>query len=451
MKRRLVNILFIFILFTLVSCRSVGPQGEAGNDGNGVVSIEKTSSDGLVDVYTIIFTNGDTTTFTVTNGKDGINGIDGNPGVNGHTPVITIQDGYWYIDGENSNVKVCLDNESKWHGKDAVFIGDSITYGVGTDKLYYEFIMEELKLNSAIGYGVSGSCVSSKSDYGVSNSPLVTRSDKAYNADLIVVFMGTNDYGHETPIGDINDKDDISFYGALNKVVMGLVNNNPTSTIVFVTPLHRYGFGVSKILNEDFTYDYLPNGVGHTLKDYKDAIMNVCERFSIPVIDLYSNSGLNPCINSIKNTYFPDGLHPNELGHKRIADIMCSYFNSLYVGNKTEQNVTKTSMQYGNKFVSSFSDHNRASSVLNIYLNEGQTVRLIDNVKYKWALAGTDGENSNIMTHGYYPESAWSSLLSYTIKKSGYYGVLLMTTDGSEFNFEDNPESNNIYNYIVIE
>ena len=158
---------------------------------------------------------------------------------------------------------------------------------------------------------------------------------------------------------------------------------------------------------------------------------------------MYSNSGLNPSIPNIKSTYFPDGLHPNEKGHERIASIMCDYLENIYVGQKNDVEVdinkTDVSMQYGNRFVSSFTEHNRASSTLNIYLEEGQTVRLIDNVKYKWALAGAENQTSNIKTHGYYPESGWSSIASYTILKSGYYGILLMTTDGSEFDFESFP------------
>lgn len=52
-----------------------GPQGEVGPTGltgNGISSIEKTSTSGLVDTYTITYTNGNTTTFNVSNG----NGID---------------------------------------------------------------------------------------------------------------------------------------------------------------------------------------------------------------------------------------------------------------------------------------------------------------------------------------------------------------------------------------
>lgn len=43
-------------------------------DGNGIVSFSKTSTTGLVDTYTIVFTDGATTTLTVTNGK-GISSI----------------------------------------------------------------------------------------------------------------------------------------------------------------------------------------------------------------------------------------------------------------------------------------------------------------------------------------------------------------------------------------
>lgn len=48
-----------------------GSPGQPGSDGVGIVSITKTATSGLVDTYTILLTNGNTTTFQVTNGKDG--------------------------------------------------------------------------------------------------------------------------------------------------------------------------------------------------------------------------------------------------------------------------------------------------------------------------------------------------------------------------------------------
>lgn len=56
-------------------------RGEQGEDGRGIVSITKTATTGLVDTYTITYTDGTTSTFTVTNGADGEDGQDGADGV----------------------------------------------------------------------------------------------------------------------------------------------------------------------------------------------------------------------------------------------------------------------------------------------------------------------------------------------------------------------------------
>lgn len=46
-----------------------GNTGDTGATGNGIASISKTGTSGLVDTYTITFTSGNTTTFNVTNGE----------------------------------------------------------------------------------------------------------------------------------------------------------------------------------------------------------------------------------------------------------------------------------------------------------------------------------------------------------------------------------------------
>ena len=77
-----------------------GPQGIAGPIGVSIDNIAKTSTDELIDTYTITYSNGNTSTFTVTNGRDGTNGTDGLDGYSpyasvektGDTAVITIED-----------------------------------------------------------------------------------------------------------------------------------------------------------------------------------------------------------------------------------------------------------------------------------------------------------------------------------------------------------------------
>ena len=88
-----------------------GPAGQDGENGRGIQSIECTSSNGNVDIYTITYTDGTTSTFTVTNGVDGQDGaqgdqgIQGIPGQDGHTPTIVIgENGNWFVDGEDTGI-----------------------------------------------------------------------------------------------------------------------------------------------------------------------------------------------------------------------------------------------------------------------------------------------------------------------------------------------------------
>ena len=80
-----------------------GGSGTPGKDGVGIDRIEKTSTQGLVDTYTIYLTDDRTYTFTVTNGKDGNPGAKGDPGDNGITPHIG-ENGNWYL-GETDTGK----------------------------------------------------------------------------------------------------------------------------------------------------------------------------------------------------------------------------------------------------------------------------------------------------------------------------------------------------------
>lgn len=60
-----------------------GADGKNGDQGVGVANIAKTSTNGLVDTYTVTLTDGKTNTFTVTNGKNGTNGTNGTDGTDG--------------------------------------------------------------------------------------------------------------------------------------------------------------------------------------------------------------------------------------------------------------------------------------------------------------------------------------------------------------------------------
>lgn len=83
-----------------------GEGGGSGTPGRGIQKIEKTNTEGLVDTYTITYTDATTSTFTITNGRDGEDGAPGQvgtPGENGVTPMIG-ENGNWFL-GETDTGK----------------------------------------------------------------------------------------------------------------------------------------------------------------------------------------------------------------------------------------------------------------------------------------------------------------------------------------------------------
>ena len=334
--------------------------------------------------------------------------------------------------------------ENPWSGKSAVFVGDSITAGTGTTKIYYEYLKETLGFGSVTAMGVGGSCISGASDYGQGNQPLISRYQNIPSADLIVIFMGTNDYGHETPLGSASDTQDGTFYGALNTVIPALVEKHPSSKIVFVTSLHRYGAGTSKILGTKFTYDHLPNGVGATLGDYVTAAKTVCAKNGVSVIDLYTECTLDPSDTAVRDAYMPDGIHPNAAGHEVIAEIMASHILG-YEPVETEP-IELPEMIQGNKFAAGNNQPCRASSRVNYYLKAGTVITLKNPDAMQWACAKTSDEHSSDNL-GYFPEKQWTDLETAVVAEDGWVGFTFKYRDETKAFDLTKPLSD----YITIE
>ena len=70
-------------VYAILKKRIQSGGGTPGPAGVGIQKIEKTGTEGLVDTYTITYTNGQTFTYTVTNGANGEKGEKGDPGEKG--------------------------------------------------------------------------------------------------------------------------------------------------------------------------------------------------------------------------------------------------------------------------------------------------------------------------------------------------------------------------------
>jgi len=208
------------------------------------------------------------------------------------------------------------------------FLGDSITEGYGTsgpEAIYHAILKKEAKLKLARNFGIGstrfasqrGTELKPKNDTTDVWSFSERFADMNDDADAVVVFGGTNDFGHgDAPFGTFNDRTPDTFFGACHYIFSGLVKKYPDKPIVVITPLHR-------------TW---PSDKGDDLmhlRDYVNAIREVAEYYSLPVLDLYATSGMQPAIPEIKERYMPDGLHPNDDGHKIIAHKLKVFLENL--------------------------------------------------------------------------------------------------------------------------
>lgn len=95
--------------------------GTPGPAGVGIQKIEKTGTEGLVDTYTITYTNGQTTTYTVTNGADGESGIAPRQQMQDTDVNVTLQPNILYVFPEMASLTVTLaepsntDIVNEWH------------------------------------------------------------------------------------------------------------------------------------------------------------------------------------------------------------------------------------------------------------------------------------------------------------------------------------------------
>lgn len=204
-------------------------------------------------------------------------------------------------------------------------LGDSITYGSGTDdssSVYVNQVAEVLGADKVNNYGLPSSPISDTVNPALSeeeneNLSFLSRApEMEKDADIIFVFGGVNDYSLNVPMGDDDDDSAETFSGSLNLLFSGLEHDYPTSKIIALTPLKRY----------DQTG---ANDEGYELEDYANQISTIADKYAqVDSIDLYHAEELDFTHGDNKD-YLVDGLHPNDDGQTKIADYVTASLASI--------------------------------------------------------------------------------------------------------------------------
>ena len=231
---------------------------------------------------------------------------------------------------------------SKMSGAKMAIIGDSISHGVGSmilsngtavptsgtnmltykNQAWWQLVRDRYGIDDSVlnnsqtgaSFTIDGS---SKDDEGnIINRRFTTylnTDDLPEDLDIIMVFGGTNDWSQSKALGTIDDEpsteNNATFYAAVKSVLDYLTINFPDAQLVFVTPLQRYRDNTFNAKNTQNLY----------MKDYVDAIKTLCAVYGVQVVDLYSNSKFHMNSEEFRNTYVPDGTHPNAEGTERYV------------------------------------------------------------------------------------------------------------------------------------
>jgi len=205
-------------------------------------------------------------------------------------------------------------------GKKINFLGDSITQGVGASKYENCYFSQFAAKTGAVcrNYGISGTRIarkkvpSAKPRYDLDFPSRVSEMDA--DADIVVVFGGTNDYGHgDAPLGDPADRTVWSFYGALHVLYDALLERFPGAKIVILTPMVR-GDEENGLLR---------------FSDFVGAVRQVAGEYKFPILDLYFDYPVDLHDKDMQMRYIPDGLHPSDLGHALLANTLHSFLEAL--------------------------------------------------------------------------------------------------------------------------
>lgn len=241
---------------------------------------------------------------------------------------------------------------SRWTGKNVAYLGDSMTdpNNSSADVKYWNVLENEMGMKPY---------VFARSGYEWKR--LLSKAQEMHESvgdkiDAIIIWCGTNDFNHNVPLGEffsekldsVNhngvmklrkhralEMNDSTFAGTINRVMSFLKENYADRQVIIMTPIHRgYASFSEKNVQPDENY---ANDLGLYIEDYVQMLRQAADVWAVPLIDMYSLSGLYPNFDSNiryiskKDT---DRLHPNNEGHRRIARTMEAQLKSLPVDFK---------------------------------------------------------------------------------------------------------------------
>ncbi len=187
---------------------------------------------------------------------------------------------------------------SPLEGKKIIYLGSSVTDGMSAGGTSFVDYIAKRDNVDFIKEAVSGTTLIDDSEKSyVSRMKTI---DPAYDADMIVVQLSTNDASQGLPLGEIADNKDIESFdtttitGAIEYII-GYSQQTWNAPIVFYTGTYY----------EDASYSQMVA-----------RLHQIAEKWDVGVIDMYNDEELNDITEEERELYMNDGtIHPTKAGY----------------------------------------------------------------------------------------------------------------------------------------
>ena len=256
-----------------------------------------------------------------------------------------------YLAFKIDDMDVSAFSNTYYNGKTIACIGDSVTVGVGVSdrSKRYASLLAGLLGATENNLGASGTVLCTGGHRGCNISGL---TDTTLNgADIVTIMMGVNDWDNSVKdgcfkgkltydasktyyhLGELGTDDTTTVYGALKMWCDKIEELKQTeqyknTQFFFITP-HLTSWNNSVGSSKDWNPDK-KNVHGYTQKEMRNAIIDVCNMYDIPVIDVYDYTVklYNQDPTKYIKEYGGDGIHPTAACHQLITDYILMH---LYI------------------------------------------------------------------------------------------------------------------------
>lgn len=219
---------------------------------------------------------------------------------------LTIEDGI-YAD------KPSVVTANPLYGKRIIAIGDSMVKGhtLSESKVWLTLIANRNNM-AYVNYGANGRQIANVATpyHDASYSVYANYASMTNDADIIILFAGTNDSNYNLPVGTYDSTDVTTVCGALNAIFAGMQTKYPDKLIVVFTPYERS----------------TPPGNDSI---YAEAIETVAHKYGIPVFNNVKNGGISWNNTTQTNMLCLDSTHLNATGQEFASKRYEGFIRSL--------------------------------------------------------------------------------------------------------------------------